>query len=159
MIVNVQRVKPGCVFPFFGYSYISDRNIWRQFHLCWIFGYELKPISAAIEFSQQSVGIPAGLLKDVKKWGDQLNRSLNKQQQIYLMIQLREKYLGNICTKNECPDKILVFSFFSARPTNIWLIWWEKNWNKVLVVLHQFKNIEYFWVKIECVGRFWNFWS
>jgi hypothetical protein len=32
-----------------------------------IFGYELKPISATVEFSQELVGIPAGLLKDVKK--------------------------------------------------------------------------------------------
>ena len=58
----------------------------------------LKPISAAV-FSQESVGIPTSLLKDVKKRGDQLNRLLNKQQQICLMIQLGEKYLGNVCTK------------------------------------------------------------
>ena len=95
--------------PFFGDSYISDRNIWNQFHFCLIFGYELKAISAAVEFSQESVGIPAGLLKDVKEWGDQFNRFLNKRQQIFLMIKLRKKYLGNICTEKGCPEKFVVF--------------------------------------------------
>ena len=75
--------------PSFGNSCIPDRNIWNQFHFWLIFGYQLKPITEAVEFSLESVGIPAGLLKDVKKWGDQLNRLLSKQQQIFLMIQLR----------------------------------------------------------------------
>ena len=42
--------------PSFGNSCIPDRNIWNQFHFWLIFGYELKPISAAVEFSQESVG-------------------------------------------------------------------------------------------------------
>ena len=53
--------------------------------------------------------IPAGLLKGVEKWGDQLNRFLDKQQQIFLMIQLRKKYLWNICTEKGCPHKIAIF--------------------------------------------------
>ena len=45
-----------------------------------------------------TVGIPAGLLKDMEKWGDHLNRFLNEREPIFLMIQLRKK-LRNICTE------------------------------------------------------------
>ena len=55
--------------PFFGDSYISDKNIWNQFHFSLIFGYELKSISAAVEFSQESVAIQGGRGKDVNKIG------------------------------------------------------------------------------------------
>ena len=97
--------------PFFGDSYISDRNIWNQFHFCLIFGYELKPISAAVEFSQESVGIPAGLLKDVKKWEDQLKRLLNKKPQIFLMIQLR-KSIWEIFAQRTAARRFFLFSSF-----------------------------------------------
>ena len=34
----------------------------------------LAQISAGLKFSQESVGILAGLVEDLKKWGDQLNK-------------------------------------------------------------------------------------
>ena len=70
---------------------------------------------AAVENLHESVGFPAGLLKDVKKGEDQLNRLLDKQQQIFLMMKLRKKYLGNICTQNGCSDKKIIFYFFSQQ--------------------------------------------
>ena len=78
---SIKNIKSTASLEFVGDLYISDINIWNQFHFYLIFGYELKPIKAVL------------LKKDVKKWVNQLNRLLIKQQHIFLIIQLREKYL------------------------------------------------------------------
>ena len=58
-------------------------NIWKQYLASFTFQHVFGPNwsfrEVAEEFSQESVEVPAGLLKDVKKWGDQLNRLSKKK--------------------------------------------------------------------------------
>ena len=98
----------------------------------------LKPISAAIEFSHESVEIPAVLLAEGCE--NQLNSPLNKNEQIFLMIQLREKYLENICTQKDWLDK----QIFSQQVKHA-----KKGENNFFMqpALH----VECFWIKIERV--------
>ena len=108
--------------------------------------------------------ISSRIAEGCEKWEDQLTRLLEKQQQIFLMVRLRKKYLGNICTQKGCSDKKIIFYFFLSRSklqnkyriiflcdqpfmffvnksTNFWQIWQKNIWNEALVVLHHLKKV------------------
>ena len=70
----------------------------------------MKPITAA-----ESVEVPVGLLKDVKKVRGPVEQTLEKTAANIFEYPDEKKYLGNICTQNGCPHKKIIFYFFSRQ--------------------------------------------
>ena len=107
--------------PFSVVEIISDRNIWVNIFISFtffqIFSTSWNPISAVLQFSQDSVGILTGLLKDVIKWEDQLNRLLEKTAANIFECPGERKIFGKYLHREGLDRENFCFLvFFSARP-------------------------------------------
>ena len=156
--------------PIFLRSHYFRQNIWPwlfvQFHFLYIFVDELSAV-------QESVWILTGLLKDVIKWGDQLNRLLEKtaanifeypgERKIFGKYLLREGldrqnfcFLVFFSARPDCSiHKILdlsdqPFMFFANMSTNIWLVLYKKLFGRKLWWLWTSQKWNFkIWIKIE----------